>query len=87
MRVLNARQRKGRIKTQEKKTRDESRVDQEFAIQYGGPSDGHEQRSGKRERGGDCSRHTEALDPQFAEPAHVHPPCPIVRPFTIRVHA
>jgi len=26
-----------------------------------------------------------ALDPQFAEPAHVHPPCPIAHPFTLRV--
>jgi hypothetical protein len=26
-----------------------------------------------------------ALDPQFAKPTHVHPPCPIPRPFTLYI--
>lgn len=88
MRVLNARQRKGRIKTQEKKTRDESRVDQEFAIQYGGPSDRHEQRLGKRKRGGrlfashegarSAIRGTRARPPALSHCAPIHHPRPCV---------
>jgi hypothetical protein len=65
-----------------KETREESRVDQELGSNTR-LSDGHEQ--DPEEGDGDC-RITRALDPQFAEPTHVYPPCPIVRPFTIYVH-
>jgi hypothetical protein len=27
-----------------------------------------------------------ALDPQFAKPTYVHPPCPVPRPFALNVH-
>jgi len=32
-----------------------------------------------------CCNTSKRLDPQFAEPAHVHPTCPIAHPFTVCV--
>ena len=47
------------------------------ATSTGKPGRKRETRSSHRER---------ALDPQFAKPAHVHPPSPIAHPFALRAH-
>ena len=44
-----------------------------------------DQRASERAKRGKSRGGDPHLDPQFAEPTHIHPSCPVANPFTIHV--